>query len=122
MKQRWLEVIFAGVVFSFAGLDGVAADRRIRAGFATADLTPLLGLEMGGFGMNLERKGEAVHDSLLARAVVLELDHRKVAIPKIGHKAFTPPSGSLTPMMRNAPQATTIRKLAKTFAGTRLNV
>ena len=80
MKQRWLEVIFAGVVFSFAGLDGVAADRRIRAGFATADLTPPLGLEMGGFGMNLERKGEAVHDSLLARAVVLELDHRKVAI------------------------------------------
>src|SRR5439155_8277862 len=79
MRQRWRQVIFAGVVFSFAVSAGLAADHCIRAGFATADLTPPLGLEMGGFGMNLERKGEAVHDSLLARAVVLELDHRKVA-------------------------------------------
>ena len=56
------------------------ASQIVRAGFATVDLTPLPGLEMGGFGMNLERKGEAVHDRLLARAVVLESNGRKIAI------------------------------------------
>ena len=57
-----------------------AAGQSIRAGFATVDLTAPAGLEMGGFGMNLERKGEAVHDLLLARAVVLESGSRKVVI------------------------------------------
>jgi hypothetical protein len=52
----------------------------VRAGFATADLTPQLGLEMGGFGMNLGRTGDAVHDKLLARAVVIESSGSKIAV------------------------------------------
>ena len=48
------------------------AGHRIRAGFATVDHNSSRSLEMGGFGMNIERKGEAVHDPLLARATVLD--------------------------------------------------
>ena len=56
-----------------------AAD-SLRAGFATADLTPPLGVEMGGFGYNLGRAGDGVRDKLLARAAVLQIGARRVAI------------------------------------------
>lgn len=58
----------------------VAASPGLRAGFATADLTPRIGVEMGGFGYNLSRAGDAVRDKLLARAVVLELGGTRAAI------------------------------------------
>ncbi len=73
-------VILAGLLSPLAVSAGFAPSRGIRAGFATADLTPPLGLEMGGYGLNLERRGEAVHDPLRSRAVVLEFDRRKIAI------------------------------------------
>ncbi len=61
-------------------LSAAAGAQGLRAGFATADLTPRLGVEMGGFGYNLGRTGDAVHDALLARAVVLERNGARMAI------------------------------------------
>ena len=58
----------------------VRGAEKLRAGFATADLTPPLGVEMGGFGYNLGRTGDAVRDKLLARAAVLEFGSSRVAI------------------------------------------
>lgn len=44
------------------------------AGFAEADITPELGVELCGYGYYLERKAESVADPLYARAVVVERD------------------------------------------------
>jgi hypothetical protein len=71
-------VLLAALAFVLSAAFAHAGD--LRAGFATADLTPPLGLEMGGFGPFLGRKNEAIHDKLLARAVVLELNGRRMAI------------------------------------------
>jgi hypothetical protein len=57
-----------------------APAQGLRAGFATADLTPPVGIEMGGFGYNLGRTGDAVHDALLARAVVVERNGTRMAV------------------------------------------
>jgi hypothetical protein len=68
-------------VLSIAMLSPLAVGaERLRAGFATADLTPPLKVEMGGFGYNLGRTGDAVRDKLLARAAVLEFGPTRVAI------------------------------------------
>src|SRR5215831_9060452 len=80
MTRRRCTALVALLLLALVSLSPAATDHRIRAGFASVDLTPSPGLEMGGFGMNLERKGEAVHDLLLARAVVLESNGRKMAI------------------------------------------
>ena len=53
----------------------------LRAGFAETDITPTVGANpvyMAGFGQN--RKATRVHDSLKARAIVLQHAGRKLAI------------------------------------------
>ncbi|MBI3665289.1 MAG: neutral/alkaline non-lysosomal ceramidase N-terminal domain-containing protein [Acidobacteria bacterium] len=70
-------VLVLGLVL---GIPGFAFPDGLRAGFATADLTPPLGVEMGGFGYNLGRTGDAVHDPILARAAVFELNGKRMAM------------------------------------------
>src|SRR5580658_9999360 len=55
-----------------------ASDHVLRAGFATSDITPPLGVDLLAFAQN--RKATAVHDPLLAHAVVLEVDGKRMAI------------------------------------------
>jgi len=50
------------------------------AGFATSDITPPLDREMAGFGPFNERKATSVHDPLMAHAMVLEADGKRVAV------------------------------------------
>jgi hypothetical protein len=45
-----------------------------RAGFAKIPITPLLGVELAGYGVYLERRATEVHDDLFARALSLEDD------------------------------------------------
>jgi len=52
----------------------------LRAGFATVDITPPLGLEMAGFGPYYDRRATGIHDPLMAHAVVMETDGRRIAI------------------------------------------
>jgi len=73
-------IAFSSTVVFLSWPFAAAAQNTLRAGFAISDLTPPLGLEMGGFGMNLGRTGDAVHDNLLARATVLELNGERMAI------------------------------------------
>ncbi len=54
--------------------------RDVHAGFATADITPPLGCEMAGFGPYMERRASAIHDPLLAHAVVLVVGGKRIAI------------------------------------------
>lgn len=50
------------------------------AGFATADITPPLNLEMAGFGPFMERKATSIHDPLMAHAMVLAAGGKRVAV------------------------------------------
>jgi len=50
------------------------------AGFATSDITPPLNLEMAGFGPFMERKATAIHDPLMAHAMVLAVGGKQVAV------------------------------------------
>lgn len=43
-----------------------------RAGFAKVSLTPPLGIEMGGYGIYLQRRATSVHDDLFVRVLWLE--------------------------------------------------
>jgi len=52
----------------------------LQAGFATVDITPPLGLEMAGFGPYYERRATGIHDPLMAHAVVMEIDGKRIAI------------------------------------------
>jgi hypothetical protein len=52
----------------------------VLAGFATSDITPPLHLEMAGFGPFLGRKATGIHDPLMAHAMVLEADGKRVAV------------------------------------------
>ena len=64
---------------------GHADDKAgLEAGFAEADLTPKLGGQpvwIAGFGHN--RKASAVHDPILARAVVLKHGQDKIAVVSV---------------------------------------
>src|SRR5262249_20325254 len=66
----------------------------LRAGFAEADITPTVGGErpvyLAGFGQN--RKATGVHDSLKARAVVLEHDGRRVPLVALDVIGFFHPN------------------------------
>jgi hypothetical protein len=44
------------------------------AGFAKTRITPPLGIELAGYGVYLQRRANAVHDDLFARALLLEDD------------------------------------------------
>jgi hypothetical protein len=52
----------------------------VLAGFATADITPPLNLEIAGFGPFMERKATAIHDPLMAHAMVLVVGGKRFAI------------------------------------------
>jgi hypothetical protein len=70
-----------------------SADRSgLEAGFAEADITPKLGGDpvfMAGFGQN--RKATAVHDPLMARAVVLREGGRKLALVSVDLVGYSLP-------------------------------
>ena len=53
---------------------------NLLAGFATSDITPPLNLEMAGFGPFLERKATRIHDPLMAHAMVLAADGKRIAV------------------------------------------
>ena len=60
--------------------DEVARAANVLAGFASGNLTPPLNLEMAGFGPGLERRATGIHDPLMAHAMVLEADGKRVAV------------------------------------------
>src|SRR5436190_11271115 len=65
----------------------------LRAGFAETDITPTVGANpvyMAGFGQN--RKATRVHDSLKARAIVLQHAGRKLAIVAVDVVGFFNPN------------------------------
>jgi hypothetical protein len=78
------------------GLGAVPAETRaadpgdqVEVGFGEADITPKLGdkpVYMAGFGQN--RRATAVHDPLVARAVVLRAGGHKVALASIDVVGF----------------------------------
>ena len=53
---------------------------NVLAGFASGDLTPPLNLEMAGFGPALDRRATGIHDPLMAHAMVLEANGKRVAV------------------------------------------
>jgi hypothetical protein len=58
-----------------------APQRQLKIGFAETDVTPVLGRKpvyIAGFGFN--RIATGVHDPIMARAVVIEYDHRRIAL------------------------------------------
>src|SRR5262249_16344903 len=71
-----------------------AEEQGLQAGFAEEDITPKVGgdkpVYMAGFGQN--RKATAVHDPLLARAVVLKHGRAKLALVSIDLVGFFPPN------------------------------
>ncbi len=58
----------------------VALGAELLAGFAAVNITPPLGLEMEGFPLSGQRRGNAIHDPLMAHAMVLDLDGKRIAI------------------------------------------
>jgi len=68
-----------------ATLPGSAQEKRIRAGFAEADITPKIDKKkpvyVAGFGKN--RVATGVHDPLMARAVVLADGKDKIALVSV---------------------------------------
>lgn len=60
--------------------DHSQCEGHVQAGFATADITPPLDLEMAGFGPFMERKATAIHDPLLAHAMVLVAGGKRLAM------------------------------------------
>ena len=76
---RPLLIVFVAL-FTFQSLR--AADGPLTAGFAEVDVSPRIGgtkpVYIAGFGHN--RKATAIHDPIMARAVVLEHDKKKIAL------------------------------------------
>lgn len=52
----------------------------LKCGFAKEDITPRLGVEMGGFGPYLNRRALAIRERLWARAMCYEVDGQRVLI------------------------------------------
>ena len=72
------------VVIACAAATPVAAQPALHVGFAEADVTPdpaKKPVYLAGFGKN--RQATKVHDPLLARAVVLAHDKKKIAIVSV---------------------------------------
>jgi hypothetical protein len=72
-----------------------AEEAPLQAGFADVEITPKVGgkdkpVYMAGFGQN--RKATAVHDPLMARAVVLKQDERKIAFVSVDLVGFFYPN------------------------------
>ena len=60
--------------------DERARAANVLAGFASGDITPPLNLEMAGFGPALDRRATGIHDPLMAHAVVLEANGKRLAV------------------------------------------
>ncbi len=84
-----LTVCAALVAFSPGPLQFALGEDILRAGFSTSDLTPPIGLEMAGFGPYLERRATDIHDRLKARAMVMELAGKRIAIVSCDLLAIT---------------------------------
>src|SRR5262249_37477025 len=87
--------VLALTAFAFAWVapSSFAQPNGLQAGFAEADITPKLGAKpgfMAGFGQ--DRKATAVHDPLLARAVVLHDGKQKIALVSIDVVGFFHPN------------------------------
>ena len=93
-------------VTMFIASNSTALGAGLRAGFATTDITPPLGLELSGFGPYLERKGTAVHDPLMAHAVVFEVGGQKMAI--VGCDLLGMPLGIIKKVRQIVVRETTI--------------
>ncbi len=77
---------FIAVFCVFATIRHVdAADAPLTVGFAEVDVSPTIGADkpvfIAGFGHN--RKATALHDPIMARAVVLEYDKKKIALVSV---------------------------------------
>jgi hypothetical protein len=85
-------ILLVCVSFGIFFATGPAADpgeAPLEAGFAETDITPKLGAQpvyMAGFGQN--RKATAIHDPLLARAVVLRQGEEKIALVSVDVVGF----------------------------------
>jgi len=93
MKWNTFLILIAFPIFAlFLNLEIHAADHSetaLQAGFSEADISPTLGenpVYMAGFGQ--DRRASKVHDPLMARAVVLRHDDRKLAIVSIDVVGF----------------------------------
>lgn len=71
-----MKPIFAWSIVLAACLPARAAD--LKAGAAAVEITPAVGTPMAGY--YFERASEGVHDPLWARALVMDVDGRKVAL------------------------------------------
>jgi hypothetical protein len=87
-------VTTAAFCLPLAKQDAVGAmDQAIHVGFGEADITPRLEdkpVYMAGFGQN--RKAAKVHDPLMARAVVLSHEDKKIAVVSIDVVGFFHPN------------------------------
>jgi hypothetical protein len=64
---------------------GTALAEPLRAGVSTVDLTPPLewGFALGGYGERMSKPAEAIHDSVLAKGLVLAQGEKRYAIVTI---------------------------------------
>ncbi len=85
MKRKCYEFVVFLVLLNIAPLPSAYAQpARLTAGFAEADITPVLGktpIWIAGFGKG--RAATRVHDPIVVRAVVLEHAGKKVAIASV---------------------------------------
>jgi hypothetical protein len=77
MSRILIRTLLSIILFTL-GIGSAAG--AVLAGFATADITPPLNLEMAGFGPFLERKATGIHDPLMAHAMVMEVNGMRVAV------------------------------------------
>jgi hypothetical protein len=86
-------LVLAALGLALAAPVASAQPDGLQAGFAESDITPKLGAKpvfMAGFGQ--DRKATAVHDPLLARAVVLHDGKQKIALVSIDVVGFFYPN------------------------------
>lgn len=81
----WSGILTAAAIFVFGG-GGAAAEAPLEAGFASADITPVVDkgakpVWLAGYAPGRQAKG--VHDPLFARAVVLKHGDQKVALVSV---------------------------------------
>jgi hypothetical protein len=79
-------LLLLGVIAALAASSACGGDApaTLRAGFGETDVTPELGgkpVYLAGFGKN--RKATAVHDPIMARAVVLEAGKTRIALVSV---------------------------------------
>ncbi len=78
MPARWGLGLLIGLVFL-----PVAAGDELRAGAAKVDVTPPIGIPMWGYGARHDAPSVGMLDPLHARAVVLEVGQKRIAIVRL---------------------------------------